>query len=679
MPLVLLTKALDHHRAGRLTEAEGLYLQALKAAPDHEEARRLLAVLKHQMGRSAEALADLDQLQKDRPPSFETESNRAVVLAALGRAAEAEAAFRQALALDSSKAEPHAQLASLLFQLGRWDEALPLFEKAEALKPGLLGAGAHHAMGVAHHKAGSLAKAEDFYRQALAAKADFPPALVNLAALLEETKRLEEACALLERAQILSPSEALIPFNLGNVQKKLGRLDAALQALRQALAIDPGMADAALNLADALIDAGQAQEAESLLRGRSASDPRLLHMQSRAVMKQDRPEEALALLDDALLRAPDHAAMLSSRGEVLRLLERPAAALADLQCAVLLNPNHAEAHFNLGNILRETGQLPEAILAYDKALDLSPGDDEIRWNRTIALLCQGRLHEGWEGYELRWHASRHMRSYPQPLWDGVAPLAGKTVFVWREQGVGDEISFASALPDLIGQAGRVILECSAKLAPLMKRSFPGLTLTDAPPESFDFHLPIGSLFRHFRRRIEDFPPQPSYLQAAPASFGLGEGFKVGLAWRSTKSTVERARHFLSDPLTLAPILKVPGVRFINLQARPDKGEIERLRELTGADLTVVSGLDLYDDLDGTASLMKQLDLVIANGSVTAMLAASLGIPTWMFFLEHVHWDALGSDGIPWLPGITLLKRKVGQPWTSAVEEAASALTARSNA
>ncbi|MBF0355330.1 MAG: tetratricopeptide repeat protein [Alphaproteobacteria bacterium] len=678
MPLVLLTKALGHHRAGRLNEAESLYLQALKAAPDHEDARRLLAVLKHQMGRSAEALADLDLLLKDRPPSFETQSNRAVVLAALGRAEEAESAFRQALALDSSKAEPHAQLASLLLQLGRWDEALPLFEKAEALKPGLLGASTLQSMGVAHHKAGRVAKAEDFYRQALATKADFPPALVNLAALLEETERLDEACALLAKAQLHSPSEALIPFNLGNVLKKLGRSEEAMKAWEQALAIDPDMNDAALNLADALVNAGQAQEAESLLRDRLGDDPRLLHMLSRAVMKQDRPEEALALLDAALPRAPDHAAMRANRGEILRLLERHGEALTDLRQAIAQNPNHPEAHFNLGNILRETGRLPEAVQAYDKALDLSPGDDEIRWNRTIALLCQGRLQEGWNGYELRWHASRHMRSYPQPLWDGVAPLAGKTVFVWREQGVGDEISFASALPDLIGLAGHVILECSAKLAPLMKRSFPGITIADAPPEAFDFHLPIGSLFRHFRRHIEDFPPQPSYLQAAPASFGLGEGFKVGLAWRSTKSTVERARHFLSDPLALAPILKVPGVRFINLQARPDKGEIERLRELTGADLTVVSGLDLYDDLDGTASLMKQLDLVIANGSVTAMLAASLGIPTWMFFLEHVHWDALGSDGIPWLPGITLLKRKVGQPWTSAVEEAASALTARSN-
>jgi tetratricopeptide (TPR) repeat protein len=720
-----LAGALDHHRAGRLDEAEGLYRQTLLSWPKNTDALRLLGVLLHQKGQPDQALDLIDQALAIQPRFPEAWINRGLVLTKLGRLDEAESALRKALDQSPGKVEPLVQLAALYFQQDRLVEAARHYEAALRLMPGEpgllarlgacylkmeqpleaqgllaqaqaaspdggaalkpprpLGAEALYATALLHHKAGRPQQAEAFYRQALAADPAHGPSLVNLAALLEERSALDEAKELLEQALKAAPGDATAAFNLGNVYQKLGRKGEAAMSWRRALRLDPAMADAAINLADHLIAAEQAQEAEACLRAHlphAPGDTRLLNMLAKALKTQDRPEEALAILDQALLLAPADAKLLANRGGILRILERPAESWDCLARAVSLAPDYADAYFNLGNILRETGRLAPAVQAYDRLLALKPLDWEARWNRSIALLCQGRLEEGWADYELRWHESLLLRRYPQPLWDGASPLAGKTVFVWREQGVGDEITFASALPDLIAQAGHVILECSPKLAPLMRRSFPGITVTSQPPPCFDLHLPLGSLFHHFRSRIEDFPDRAAYLIPSAWKGDLGPGLKVGIAWRSTKITRERARHFFPDPLELAPVFQVKGVRFINLQARLEEGEIERIREATGVSLAIIPGLDLFDDLDGAAALISKLDLVISNGSVTAILAAALGVPTWMFYVDNVHWDRLGTDGIPWLPAMRLLSRQVGEPWTKAVGEAARKLSSRSNA
>jgi len=565
-------------------------------------------------------------------------------------------------------------------------EFRPGKERASPPKPTApphpLGLAALQALAELHHKAGRPEKALPLYRQALAADPDFVPARINLAALCEAGGRFIEALDLLERAEVIAPAQPLIPFNRGNVLKKLGRKREAEAAWRQALGLDPGMIDAAINLADLLTQGERPAEAEALLRDaliRAPGEIRLINPLAKAIKEQDRPEAALAILDQALRANPDDAKLLANRGGLLRILERPAEALADLDRALVLSPDWPDAQFNRGAVLRETGRLAEAVAAFDRALARAPDDWEARWNRAIALLAQGRLEEGWADYALRWHESALMRTYPQPLWDGIAPLAGKTVFVWREQGVGDEISFASALPDLIARAGRVILECSPKLMPLMRRSFPAVTITDAAPGAFDLHLPIGDLFRHFRAAIVDFPKRQSYLMAPQKHAIAGPGLKVGIAWRSTKVTRERARHFFADPLELAPLLTVPGVRFVNLQAKLAPGEIERLQDTLGVTIETVPGLDLFDDLDGTAALMAGLDLVIANGSATAILAGALGVPTGLFYVAHSHWDRLGTDIIPWLPSVTLWTRKMGEGWERALGEARRHLIARSTA
>ncbi|TAN55471.1 MAG: tetratricopeptide repeat protein, partial [Rhodospirillales bacterium] len=341
-----LDKALHLHRSGRLKEAERLYLQVLKASPAHEDARRLLAVLKHQSGRSSEALADLDRLLASRPLFPEALANRGVVLAALGRADEAEAAFRQAL----------------------------------ELVPG------------------------------------FPDAVLQLARLLLAQERLDEVGRLLARA----PQDW--PVEKAALAHKLGAFDQAEAILRRAL--------------------------------------------------EARPDDA-------------------------KLLEA------------------------LVPVLTALGRHQEAIGTARAALALAPSQPALRHNLALALLGSGHLEEGWAEYAHRWdspHFPSHQRPLKGPRWDGKADISSRSILVWREQGVGDEISFASALPDLIERAGRVVVECSSKLVPLFARSFPRALVraeergqVEGALET-DFQMPIGDLFSIFRPRLERFTGQ-AYLSA----------------------------------------------------------------------------------------------------------------------------------------------------------------------
>ncbi|MBF0268278.1 MAG: tetratricopeptide repeat protein [Alphaproteobacteria bacterium] len=507
-----LSKALNHHRAGRLAEAERTYRQFLSAHPRHEDARRLLAVLKHQTGRSKDALIDLDALLKDHPHYPEAMANRAVVLASLGRPDEAEAQFRRVL----------------------------------DLAPG------------------------------------FPDAFGPLLRLLMAEERFGEAQELLKQAPSGWPQERAA------LAHRLGQPDKAETLLRQALGKAPG-------------------------------DPQLLGA--------------------------------------------------------------------LAPVLTSLGRHGEAIEAGRAALALNPDLAGVRHALALALLDCGQLTPGWQEFAHRWEFPgfpSHSRHLEAPRWNGKDDLKGKTVLVWREQGVGDEITFASALPDLIERAGQVVVECSAKLVSLFARSFPEALIRaedrrlDPKAPSIDAHLPMGDLFPFFRPSVESFPKRDAYLiadhQKAAAwkarLDALGGEPKIGIAWKSTLATPSRLPTFLPSLDQLDSLLRVKGVQFVNLQPRANLDEIAQAASRTGAMIHHFDDLDLFDDLDGSAALMASLDKVVAIGTATAILSAALGIPTAMFLLKHAQWDPMGTQGIAWLPRVALFRRAWNESWDAAVQGAA---------
>ncbi|MCC7047958.1 MAG: tetratricopeptide repeat protein [Alphaproteobacteria bacterium] len=420
-------------------------------------------------------------------------------------------------------------------------------------------------------------------------------------------------------------------------------------------------------------------------------DPQLHWMVGTALRAGGRAAEARARYEAALAIDPAHAgsranlaALLAEEGTALNRQGRGADAIAWFDRAIALRPDAAGFHINRGIALRQAGRLEESIAAFDRALALKPGDPLAHWNRGLSLLGLGRLDEGWREYEYRLRLPSAPGPVALPMWDGRGPCR---LLVRREQGLGDEILFASCV-DLLeqGKVDKYLLECDARLAPLFRRSFPRARILpvrrpgpgekEPPPvvEDAEAWIAAGSLPRLFRPTLGAFPARRAYLLADPALLarwrgwldGLGEGRKIGLCWRSSQAGGARDLRY-ARVTDLQPLFALAEARCVSLQLNLDDAE----RATAAGALAEAPGLDLRDDIDGVAALIAGLDLVVTVDSWILSLAGALGVATVVLAAQRA-WASLGTDRVPWLPAVAL-RSVAGGGFGAAIGHVASEL------
>ena len=262
-------------------------------------------------------------------------------------------------------------------------------------------------------------------------------------------------------------------------------------------------------------------------------------------------------------------------------------------------------------------------------------------------LKEGRYDLGWPPYETRFDWFGHRKILPQPLWRG-EPLDGKSILVFGEQGVGDEVLFASCYPDLIATGARCHFVCEERLQGLFERSFSGAAIycCGYEPERWsnmdvDYQIPAGSVLQYFRSHITEFPPSRGYLHAVldrirhwRARFDqLGSGPKIGISWQGG----------VADELRRAPgefwigLFKLEGVHYINLQYDADRNHLDRIRAQSGVEVHTWDDIDLKNDLGEIAAQMAALDLVITVPNTVTHMAGAMGTPVWILFTAS--WGA----------------------------------------
>jgi hypothetical protein len=344
------------------------------------------------------------------------------------------------------------------------------------------------------------------------------------------------------------------------------------------------------------------------------------------------------------------------------------------------DPAYADAHVNLANALKEQGRTDEALGCYQLALWLKPDSAAARYNRSLALLQAGRWTEGWAEYEYRWRrGSMPQRHTDRPRWDG-ADLAGKTIVLWCEQGLGDAIQFARYAPAVKDRGGRIVLECPPQLAALLV-TCPGVDAVVAegqPLPVFDMQAPLLSLPALFGTTPENLPAAVPYLAAEPDRVETWrqrlEGvaaFRVGVCWQGNRFL--RGDRHRSFPLaSLAPLAAVPGVRLVSLQKGPGADQLKAAR------LAVV---DLGDELDpppggfrDTAALLKSLHLVVSCDSAVAHLAGAMGVPVWLALSTMPDWRwLLGRADTPWYSSVRLFRQERLGDWAGVFAQMAAEL------
>lgn len=562
---------------------------------------------------------------------------------------------------------------------GRLGEAATCYKNV--LKKDPDNAEALHLFGVLCLQQGNAPTAVDLIGKAVArdGRADWHN---NFGEALRAVGRYEDAEASYHRAIALDPSNADAYSNLGAALEALGRPDAAEKNYARALAIDAGHAEARTNLGNLLLAGRRADDAIGHFRRALASAPGLVAAHcglGNAFRQQGNHAEAEAAYRRALSIDPNDALSWSNLGIALNAQGRTPEALAAYERALAIAPDLAEAYVNIGTAYYEQGDMEKAWAATERALAINPELARAHVNKGLIHLVRGDYAWGWK--EFRWRLrlpeSRAGR-FSAPLWDG-GDLAGKTILLHAEQGIGDNIMMLRYVPLLAARGAKVVLDMpKAVRAVIGGLAGVSRVVADGEPlPPFDCHLPLMGLPGAFGTAFETVPANIPYLSVEEEKIErwnkrVGEkGFRVGIVWQGSKSYgADRMR---SIPLRhFLPLADVPGVRLISLQ---QKIGLDQLAALPDARIESFDGVDATPFADTPAILMS-LDLVVTADSSIGHLAGALGRPVWVA-LAHMpdwRWRLEGSDS-PWYPETRLFRQGTAGDWPGVFAQIAAALPA----
>ncbi|HJT31184.1 MAG TPA: tetratricopeptide repeat-containing glycosyltransferase family protein [Pirellulales bacterium] len=480
-------------------------------------------------------------------------------------------------------------------------------------------------------------------------------ALAREASVWLKQGQAAEAAQALEQALRLRPDWPELHNSLAVARRLQGHLDEALARCREAVRLAPDMAEARNNLGSMLSEQGKL-------------------------------EEAIGSLRDAIRLKPGFANAHSNLGVVCYRQHRYADAVAEYRQALAYNPAFAEAHNNLGSVLFDLGQAAEALASFNEAIRLQPDYRQAHLGRALVWLSRGDYEQGWPEFEWRLPAER---SSPGDVrrWTG-DELAGRTLLLKAEQGLGDTLQFIRFASLVRRGGGRVVLACQPQLAPLLAASCPMVDQVVSQAETsptFDVHLPLLSLPGLFGKTLASVPadipylhPKRSLVEKWRAILSGVPGLKIGIAWQGNPQYHGDPER--SFPLgEFEPLARVPNVRLISLQKGPGTEQLLAARR----HFPVIE-FDPLDEITGpfmdSAAMMKNLGLVITCDSAICHLAGALGVRTWAAIAAAPDWRWLQHrDDSPWYPTLRLFRQPKLGDWKSVFDHMAHELLTAANA
>ncbi|WP_293377170.1 tetratricopeptide repeat protein [Phenylobacterium sp.] len=624
--------AAAHLRAGRVAEAERLYSDILSRAPHHPKASHNLAVLFLQRQEVARALPLLATATAADPTSEQGWVTYIRALTLAGRFEDAEQILRERLASSPGAGELEG-----------------LFRRAWA--KALVGAG-------------DLAAAEVQLRQGVTSTPLDPDAHANLGAVQLRLGQTDAAAASAERALELAPDRADTLAGLGLARRAQARDEEAERLFRRALAIDPGNAAAVRQLGALLT-------------------------------KSDRFEEALACADRSLAHER-RAAGLLAQGDAYFGLERFEEALASYSEALDLDPGSYEALIKMGRSRAALRDYVEALSILDRAVRLQPMEPAGRFWRSVLRLLIGDFEGGWADYDMRW---RHATAFegsggvvtPQlrarlSLDLDLETVRGQRILLAGEQGIGDQVMFASMIPDL-ARVAQITCVCDGRLTRLFSASLPGVRFLDPISaelqfSDFDRVVAMGSLGKLFRNRVADFPGA-SYLRpraevCAHWRERLGprpKGLRIGLTWRGGRPTTNMAQRSMALS-QLAPLANLPDCEFVSLQYGEAQADLQAVREGLNWDIHAFPKAEI-DDFEDLAGLIETLDVVVSVQNSVVHLAGAIGKDCLALVPHNPEWRyGTASAAMPWYRSVEIRRQTAPGAWAPVIADVVETLKRR---
>ena len=527
------------------------------------------------------------------------------------------------------------------------------------------------------------AEAEDFLLKSLNLMPDRLSTLINLSTVLIKLEKLDLAQEIINKALTLHPDNEGMFNNQGLLFAKNKDWPMALKSYDRAIDIKPDYAEAHSNRGVVLQELKRLDAAlDSYERAiQIKSDFAEAYYNRGNLFKEiNQLDVALDSYEKAIQFGSAYVEAYTNRGNVLHDLKRLDLAQESYEKAIHLRPDHAEAHYGLGNVLLEFRRLQEAIASYDRALEICPDYANAQWNKSHCLLMGGKLRAGWLLYEWGWKNEQRGKKimFSSPLWLGAEDIAGKTILLRAEQGLGDMIQFCRFASLVKGAGARVLLEAPKSLVGL----FRGLSGVDSvlelgkPLPHFDCHCPLMSLPLAFGIELFSIPASTAYLSAEEEKVRFWRGrlhtgsrLKVGVVWQ-TGFRPDQPERWGFDNRRNVPLkifsngLNVLDADFFSLQ----KGEPAE-SEILNREIEYWQNGNFFNftnellDFTDTAGLIANLDVVVSVDTSVAHLAAAMGKPTFILNCFDTCWRwMLDRDDSPWYKSVKLYRQDETRRW-----------------
>jgi len=494
---------------------------------------------------------------------------------------------------------------------------------------------------------GHITKAQNLFLHVLSINPNHFDSLHLLGLIAAKDNKPELALEWLAKAINANPKDATAHYNYGVALSELKCLVDAAASYRRAINLRPEYFDAVYNLGN--------------------------------VLKECRRfEEAIACYKRAIDLKPQDANAYCNLGNTFKENNQYDEALTSYEHAITINPHNADVYCNLGILYKDLKRLDEAIDCYDRAIHINPNLVDAYWNKSTALLIAGDFEKGWELFSWRWKNKKlkfKEWKFRKPVWSGEALPLNKSLLLYNEQGIGDQILFASMLSDLLKIVGNLKIIIDPRLIPMLKRSMPTIQYLDSNINTeeinFDFQLPMGNLGMFFRKSVQDFNfyrHQFLYVDEKRAN-DLRVNIKkkkllCGITWRSKNDDLGMSKSAkLEDFL---PLFKLKDISLVSLQYDASDKEISEFNRKHNTEIYFCEEVDNFNDLDGHAALIHACDFIVSVSNTTAHLSGAIGKQTYLLYPMGVgslwYWANHVDQKSMWYPSVQIFQQSKFGSW-----------------
>ncbi len=658
----IFMRAADALEKGRLYDAEKLARSGLRVSQNHFLGIYILGLALAAQKKFNEAIPFLFKAEKINSHDFSVQFNLAKVFMDSGDLLSSIPHHKKAITISPSNTDAMINYGSALFGLDRYLEALEIFDCILSFNPNHFGA------------------------------------LINKFLILKKINKFSELIEVLIKILKIDRLFTLGWNEIGLAYAHLEMYTKSIESFNTAVSLDPNYLDAYFNLGLSLQKTGQSKDAIDAFDKTIALDPdNPSAWLNRGAAFQDLKDydNAITCYERIFEICPQYAMGYSNKAHTLNQMGRHLEAIENCKTAFEMNKigeeyshiNKADVYLNYAVANSKLGNEKEAENYYLQAISEDLNHAESHVNLAALYLEALSFEKGWAEYEWRW-LKRVLDSKPlvtsKPVWDGLKN--NNRLFIWAEQGVGDQILYGSILSQLESFPQEIIVSIDAKLLPVFRRSFPSYKFVDKDcpisMDDYDEHIPIASLGKFFRTDLDSFVGlnYPYIVDNLTLTEELAgrvrrpEKKVCGISW---KSSAKNSGELKSIPLILLePILKNKKINFLSLQYGEVANEIEFVNQSIGSKIHSIDDINLFDSVDDLISLIMACDIVLTTSNSTAHFAGALGKETILMVpgagATIWYWHTHEGRSI-WYPSITVLKQNKLGSWEDVIIQAKSIL------